>query len=88
VFLELPEPGIEVIAGKPCATIESVKTASDINSPVSGVVLECNEKAIDEPETINETAYETWLFKVKANNPAELDRLLTIDAYQAMIKDE
>ncbi len=88
VFLELPETGTEVKAGNPYATVESVKTASDINSPVSGVVIEQNQKAIDEPESVNEDAYETWLFKVNATDPAEIDSLLTKDGYQDLIKDE
>lgn len=88
VFLELPEPGTEVHAGQPCATVESVKTASDIHSPATGVVLETNQQAIDEPETVNETPYETWLFKIKINSSDNLDHLLNSDDYQALIKDE
>ena len=88
VFLELPEPGSELKAGQPCATVESVKTASDIHSPVTGVVTELNNTAIDEPDTVNESAYETWLFKVKATDLSELENLLSVESYHALIKEE
>lgn len=88
VFLELPEPGTKVEAGQSCATVESVKTASDIHSPVTGTVVEYNENAVDEPDTVNEAPYETWLFKIEMNNREEIDHLLSFDDYQSLIKDE
>jgi len=88
VFLELPEPGAEVNAGQPCATVESVKTASDIHSPVTGIVVEINQKAVDSPELINEAAWKTWLFKIKVNNPGEFEQLLNSDDYHALISDD
>ncbi|MEE9346310.1 MAG: glycine cleavage system protein GcvH [Methylococcales bacterium] len=88
VFLELPEPGTLVKAQQSCAVVESVKTASDLYSPVTGTVLERNEKATDEPDTVNETPYETWLFKIKAETLTELDELLDAEGYQSLIKDQ
>ena len=87
VFIELPEPGALVNAQQSCAVVESVKTASDLYSPVTGTVIEKNNKAIDEPETVNETPYLTWLFKIKANSLTELDNLLNADGYQSLIKE-
>ena len=88
VFLELPEPGTKVEAGQPCATVESVKTASDIHSPVTGTVVEYNENSVDEPDTVNEAPYEAWLFKIEMNNRDEINQLLSFDDYKYLIKDE
>ncbi len=85
VFLELPEPGALVKAKQACAVVESVKTASDLYSPVTGTVLERNEKAVDEPDTVNEMPYETWLFKIKADTLSELYGQLSADEYQSLI---
>jgi glycine cleavage system H protein len=82
VFVELPEVGRTVSAGESVAVVESVKTASDIYSPVSGEILEVNTVLEQAPETLNEAPYEGgWLFKVRAANPADLDGLLDADAY-------
>ncbi|MEE9412970.1 MAG: glycine cleavage system protein GcvH [Methylococcales bacterium] len=88
VFLELPEPGALVKAQQPCAIVESVKTASDLYSPVTGTVLERNDNAIDEPDRVNETPYETWLFKIKADSLSDLDNLLSADGYQSLINNQ
>jgi glycine cleavage system H protein len=89
VYVELPEIGAEVKAGNGAATVESVKAASDIYSPVSGEVVEVNESLADKPETINEDAYgEGWLFVVKASDRAELDELLSADDYAELIEHE
>ena len=82
VFLELPEAGRAVSAGKECAVVESVKAASDIYAPVSGVIVESNQAAADAPESINQDAHATWLFKIKPSNPAELAALLDAAAYE------
>lgn len=82
VFVELPEVGRTVTAGESVAVVESVKTASDIYSPVSGEILEVNTVLEQAPETVNEGPYESgWLFKVRSTDPAELDALLDADAY-------
>jgi len=83
VYVELPEVGDEIGAGDAVATVESVKAASDINSPVSGEVVEVNEALEDTPEMINEDPYGAWIFKVKASDLAELDALMDADAYEA-----
>ncbi|WP_432743773.1 glycine cleavage system protein GcvH [Methylobacter sp. G7] len=86
VFIELPELGRKVMAKEQCAVVESVKTASDLFSPVSGEVVAVNEAVADEPERVNDDAYGTWLFCIKANNLIELDALMDADAYQQMIE--
>jgi glycine cleavage system H protein len=89
VFLELPAIGRVVKAGEECAVVESVKAASDIYSPVSGEVVEANQGAVDAPESVNQDAYATWLFRVKPANAeqcaAELDGLLAATAYAATL---
>ncbi|MDO4177247.1 MAG: glycine cleavage system protein GcvH, partial [Bacillota bacterium] len=64
VFVNLPEPGDEVVAGESFADVESVKAVSDIFSPVSGTVAEINEELLDAPEMINENANDAWFIKV------------------------
>jgi len=85
VYLDLPEVGRKLAAKEQCAVIESVKTASDLFSPVSGEVLEVNEALADEPEQVNEEPYTTWLFRLKMNNPAELDVLFAATDYEALL---
>ncbi len=62
VFIELPEVGRKIAAQEQCAVVESVKTASDLFSPVSGVVVAVNESVVDEPELVNDDAFGSWLF--------------------------
>lgn len=89
VYVELPEVGATVQAGVGAATVESVKAASDIYSPVSGEIVEVNDALADKPETINEDAYgEGWLFVVKASDRGELDELLDADAYAEQVENE
>ena len=87
VFIELPKIGRIVKAGEQCAVVESVKTASDLFSPVSGEVVSVNEDLSDTPEQVNDNAYDAWLFCVKADNPAELDVLLDASAYDQLIAE-
>jgi glycine cleavage system H protein len=87
VFLELPDTGRTVKAGEECAVVESVKAASDIYAPIAGEVVARNDAAIDAPESVNQDAYATWLFKLKPSNPAELGALLDAAAY-AKVADE
>jgi glycine cleavage system H protein len=82
VFLELPEPGRQVAAGKECAVVESVKAASDIYAPVSGEIVARNDAAADAPESVNQDAYATWLFKLKPANASDLAGLLDAAAYE------
>ena len=82
VFIELPDIGRELVAGDPCAVVESVKTASDIYAPVSGQVIETNDALDTEPGTVNEDPYgDGWFFKIRLANPKELDDLLSPDDY-------
>jgi glycine cleavage system H protein len=86
VFIELPDVGRTVKAGDACAVVESVKTASDIYSPVSGDVLETNKAVVDNPALANTDPHAGgWFFKIKLSNPAELAALLTPEKYQAQI---
>ena len=86
VFVELPEVGKRAKAGEPCAVVESVKTASDIYSPVSGDILEVNKAVADNPALVNTEPYAGgWFYKIKLSNPAELNALLTAEQYEAQI---
>jgi len=86
VFVELPEVGRKVKAGEACAVVESVKTASDIYSPVSGEIIEVNKAAADNPSLVNTEPYVGgWFYKIKLSNPAELDSLLSPEDYKAQI---
>jgi glycine cleavage system H protein len=82
VFLELPEPGRKLEAGKECAVVESVKAASDIYAPVAGEIVARNDAIVDAPESVNQDAYAAWLFKLKPANAADLDGLLDAAAYE------
>ncbi len=86
VYIELPELGRKVAAQEQCAVVESVKTASDLFSPVSGEIVAINEAVADAPEQVNDDAYGTWLFCIKVDNLAELDALMDADAYKQMIE--
>ncbi|MCX6926406.1 MAG: glycine cleavage system protein GcvH [Verrucomicrobia bacterium] len=86
VFVELPEIGRKIKAGDACAVVESVKTANDIYSPVSGQIAEVNPLVVADPALVNSEPYDGgWFFKVKLSNPAELTALLGPEQYQAQI---
>ena|ERR1041385_5471963 len=86
VFVELPALGRKVKAGEACAVVESVKTASDIYSPVSGEITEVNPTVADNPALVNTEPYGGgWFFKIKLASPAELDALLGAEQYEAQI---
>ncbi len=85
VYIELPEVGCKVNAGEQCAVVESVKTASDLYSPVAGEIIAVNDAAADEPEQVNDQPYQTWLFCIKSDDLSGLDQLLNVDAYQQLI---
>jgi glycine cleavage system H protein len=86
VFLELPQPGRKIKAGEACAVVESVKTASDIYSPISGEITEVNQALVDNPALVNSAPYAGgWFYKLRPSNPAELDTLLGPAQYQAQI---
>ena len=86
VFVELPDVGKMIKAGDACAVVESVKTANDIYSPVSGEVTEANSSVVADPALVNSDPYEAgWFYKIKLANPAELNELLSPEQYQAQI---
>ena len=85
VFIELPQVGKQVEAGKEVAVIESVKAASDIYAPLSGTISAINQDAADNPERVNDDAYGTWLFKIQPQNAADLDKLLDAEGYRQEI---
>jgi glycine cleavage system H protein len=87
VYLELPELGRKVKAQEQCAVVESVKTASDLFSPVSGEIVATNQALTDEPELVNDDPYGTWLFCVKADDLSGVTQLMDADAYQALIEE-
>ena len=86
VFVELPAPGRKVAAGEACAVVESVKTASDIYSPLSGEVVAVNPELAKRPELVNTEPYQGgWFFKLKLTQPSEADRLLNAESYARQI---
>ncbi|GAB7537684.1 glycine cleavage system protein GcvH [Burkholderia sp. 22PA0106] len=85
VFLELPEVGKQFKEGEAVGVVESVKAASDIYSPVSGEILAVNADVVDTPESVNEDAYEAWLFKIKLAPGASTDKLIDAAAYTKLI---
>lgn len=89
VFVELPESGRKVSRGEQVAVVESVKTASDIFSPVSGTIVDVNASLETAPEQINDAPYlRGWMFRVKLDDEAELDQLLGGDAYLKLTEEE
>ncbi len=89
VFVELPQVGAMVEAGKPFGVVESVKAVSDVYAPVSGEVVEINEELPDAPETINTSPYEDgWMIKIKVDDPAVLDDLMDAEEYREFIENE
>ena len=83
VYVDMPEVDDEVEAGEEFGAVESVKAASDLYSPVSGTVVEINEALDDQPELINQDAYENWIIKVELSDKGELDNLMDAKAYEA-----
>ena len=87
VFAEVPEAGRRVSQGQEAAVVESVKAASDVYAPVSGEVLEGNGKVADDPALVNsDPEGEGWFFKLKLDNPAELEGLMDEAAYREWVK--
>ncbi len=82
VYVDMPEVDDEVNAGEEFGAVESVKAASDLNSPVTGTVLEINEALEDQPELVNKDAYENWIMKVQISDKTELDNLMDAKAYE------
>ena len=86
VFVELPEVGRKLQAGEACAVVESVKTASDIYSPISGEVLAVNEKIVTTPSLVNDKPYgDGWFFQIKTRDANEVVPLLSPADYSVQI---
>ena len=83
VYVDMPDVDDEITAGEDFGAVESVKAASDLLSPVSGTVLEVNEALEDQPELINQDAFENWIIKVELSDTGELDQLMDAKAYEA-----
>jgi glycine cleavage system H protein len=88
VFVELPAVGRRVKAGEACAVVESVKTASDIYSPISGEILEINPAVVETPALVNTAPHsDGWFYKIKLSNPAELNALMSPEVYGKQIQE-
>jgi glycine cleavage system H protein len=88
VYVELPELGKRVKPGDPIAVVESVKSVSDVFSPVSGEIIDINGKLETNPELINQEAFgKGWIARLKLDDPAELDGLMDAAAYEAMVAE-
>jgi glycine cleavage system H protein len=85
VYVDMPDIDDEVEAGSDFGAVESVKAASDLISPVSGVVVEINEALADEPELVNADPYANWIIKVKLSDASEVENLMDAEAYKAAI---
>ena len=84
VYVEMPEVGQHVTAGEQAGVVESVKTASDIHAPVSGVVVEVNTALEDDPDFVNDAPYgKGWIYKIKPNNIDDVNTLLSSVDYEA-----
>ncbi len=89
VYVELPEVGAQVRQGEPFGTVEAVKAVSDLYSPVTGEVIEVNQKLADQPELVNQDPYgEGWMIKVKLQDPSEVERLMSAEEYKKLIEEE
>ncbi|KAF0811144.1 glycine cleavage H-protein [Alcanivorax sp. S71-1-4] len=89
VFVELPEVGQKMETGDEAGVVESVKAASDIYAPVSGEIVAINEALEDTPELVNQDPYgDGWLFRLRINDKADLDELLSADEYREQLESE
>ncbi|NPB04356.1 MAG: glycine cleavage system protein GcvH [Thermotogae bacterium] len=87
IYVELPEVGRKVKRMETVATVEAVKTAADVYSPLSGEVVEINAELNDHPELLNQDPYgKGWMFKLKIENPEEVKALLSPEEYQKLIE--
>jgi len=86
VYVDVPEVGAVVVAGEPCSEVESTKSVSDVNAPVSGTVVAVNEALDTNPELVNSDPYgEGWFAVIEASDTSDLDALLTAEGYEASV---
>ena len=89
VYVDLPSVGDEIVAGENFGEIESVKSVSELFTPLSGEIIEVNDALDDAPETVNEDPYGTgWMIKVKMGDPSQVDSLMSADEYEAFVAEE
>ena len=89
VHFEPPADGGSTVRDAAYGEVESVKAVSDVVAPLSGEILEVNQKVVDEPETVNEDPYgEGWLVRIRLSDPAEVDALLDVDAYRQQLENQ
>jgi len=82
VYVEPPKPGRRVKAGEAVGVVESVKAASDIYAPVAGEVTGANDALSTSPENVNEDAFAAWMYRIKPDDPADVDKLLDAAGYE------
>ncbi len=85
VFIEVPQVGRTLQQGESFGTVESVKAVSELYSPVSGEVVAVNAAVVEHPETVNSEPHASWMIEIKVANPAELDSLLGVGDYEALL---
>ena len=85
VYVELPDVGSTITQGTVFGTIESVKAVSELFAPVTGEVVDVNSALKDRPDQVNSKPHETWMVKVRLDNPGEVSSLMDADAYTALI---
>ena len=88
VFVELPEVGTELDSNQAFGVVESIKSVSDLYSPIAGVVVERNESLEDAPEMINSNPYDSWFIKLKPKNETEYQELMSSEDYQKRCQEE
>ena len=89
VFVELPEVGDTITLNEPFGSVESVKTVSELYAPVSGTVVKVNEELSDNPEYVNESAYEkAWMVVIEPSDASELEKLMTAEEYEAVLNED
>lgn len=88
VYIELPDVDDEFDKEEPFGSIESVKTAADLNMPVGGVVVEVNEELNDAPESVNDDAFGSWIIKIKINDESEIEELMGDSEYEDFVSEE
>ena len=88
VHFEAPEAGATIEKDSSYGEVESVKAVSDVVAPLSGEILEVNQKVVEAPETVNQDPYgEGWLLRIRLSDPSEVDALLELDAYEQLLKE-
>lgn len=87
VYVQLPDAGVDVVAGASISEIESTKSVSDVYAPLTGLVLAVNDALTEKPELVNQDPYgDGWMFEIEMNNAAEAEKLLDAAAYRSLIE--